>query len=386
MRLPLKYNVQSLAQRKLRSALTAGGVALSIFMSVMMLALSKGLLSSTAGTGIPENIILLSKGSESLEVSAVETEYYNLLKGQSGIGRSKDGEPLLSPETYLYSNVTFPGISVEGKPRAVVRGVWPVAASVHRQFKLTEGDFPMRGFQAAVGQLAAVKLGVAEEALAIGKTVSFEGHDWTIVGRFAAPGTILDSEVWVNLDDAMVAARREDYSTIAMQAESAAGAQTLITNLSLRTDVRVDPKSEADYYSVLTKQLKPVQAVAIAMTVILIAGGLMAGMNTMFTSILGRSREMGVLLVLGYKRRAVLLSFILESILLCLVGGAIGVGAGTSLSGLPMKISMGAFRFKVDAQIIVLGLALAVVIGLLGALLPVLRVSRLRIVDALRAS
>jgi putative ABC transport system permease protein len=122
------------------------------------------------------------------------------------------------------------------------------------------------------------------------------------------------------------------------------------------------------------------------MTVILIAGGLMAGMNTMFTSILGRSREMGVLLVLGYKRRAVLLSFILESILLCLVGGAIGVGAGTSLSGLPMKISMGAFRFKVDAQIIVLGLALAVVIGLLGALLPVLRVSRLRIVDALRAS
>jgi ABC-type antimicrobial peptide transport system permease subunit len=267
-----------------------------------------------------------------------------------------------------------------------VRGVWPVAQQVHRQVKLIAGEYPARGFQAAVGKLAAVKLGVPEEALAIGRSLSFEGHDWTIVGRFEAPGTVLDSEVWVNLDDAMVAARKEDYSTIVMQAESPAGAKSLADDLGLRTDVRVDPQSEQVYYSRLTKQLKPVQAVAFAMTVILIAGGLMAGMNTMFTSVLGRTREMGVLLVLGYKRRSVLLSFILESILLCLAGGVLGVVGGSFLSGLPMKVSMGAFRFMVDFQIVALGLGLALLIGVLGALLPVLRVSRLKIVDALRAS
>jgi putative ABC transport system permease protein len=386
MKLPLRYNVQSLAQRKLRSLLTAGGVGLSIFMSVMMLALSRGLLSSTMGSGAPENLILLSKGAESLEFSAVETAYYNLLKGAAGIAKAEDGQPLLSPEAYLNSVMSVPGVAVEGEPRGVVRGVWPVAQQVHGQFKLTEGEFPGRGFQVAVGQLAATKLGVPEEALAIGKTLGFEGRDWTIVGRFTAPGSVLDSELWVNLDDVMVAARRDDYSTIVLRAESPAAAETLLTDLKLRTDVRVDPVSEASYYASMANQLKPVQAVAVAMTVILIAGGLMAGMNTMFTSILGRTREMGVLLVLGYKRKAVLLSFVLESVLLCLAGGILGVAAGLLLSGLPMKIPMGAFRFQVDTTTVALGLGLALLIGVLGALLPVLRVSGLKIVDSLRAN
>jgi putative ABC transport system permease protein len=386
MRLPLKYNVRSLVQRKLRSFLTAAGVALSIFMSVMMLALSRGLLNSTAGSGVPENVILLSKGAESLEFSAVETAYFNLLKGANGIAKTAEGEPMLSPEIYLNSITTVPGAAVEGELRGVIRGVWPVAAEVHEQFKLIEGEFPQRGFQVAVGKLAATKLGVPDELLTVGKTISFEGRDWTIVGRFEAPGSVLDSEIWANLDDAMVAARRDDYSTIVLHAESAATAEGLMTDLKLRTDVRVDPQSEATYYAAMANQLKPVQAVAVAMTVILIAGGLMAGMNTMFTSILGRTREMGVLLVLGYKRKAVLLSFILESILLCLAGGVVGVAGGMALSGLPMKIPMGAFRFLVDGPTIALGIGLALLIGVLGALLPVLRVSRLKIVDSLRAN
>jgi ABC-type antimicrobial peptide transport system permease subunit len=386
MRLPLKYNLQSLLQRKLRSILTAGGVALSIFMSVMMLALSKGLLNSTAGSGIPENVILLSKGSESLETSAVETAYYNLLKGAEGIARNKGGEPLVSPEVYINSTMTIPGLAVEATPRGIVRGVWPVAADVHRQVTLIEGRFPERGFEAMVGPLAGTKLGAPETALAIGQSLSFEGSEWRVVGRFEAQGSVLDSEVWVPLDDLMVAGKRDDFSTIALQAESAAAAGALMTDLSLRTDVQVDPHSESEYYAAMARQLKPVQAVAVAMTIILVAGGLMAGMNTMFTSILGRTREMGVLLVLGYQRRSVLTSFVLESMFLCLAGGLLGIAAGMAFSGLPMKIPMGAFRFEVDGQIMLLGLGLALLIGVLGALLPVLRVSRLRIADALRAS
>ena len=121
------------------------------------------------------------------------------------------------------------------------------------------------------------------------------------------------------------------------------------------------------------------------MTAILVAGALLAGMNTMFTSILGRTREMGVLLILGYKRIAVLVSFVLESVLLCLTGGIVGVAAGACLNGLPIRMPMGAFRFVVDATTVGIGLALAVAIGVLGALVPIMRVARLRTVEALRS-
>lgn len=385
MRLPLRYNIRSLAERKLRSLLTAAGVGLSIFMSVMMLALSRGLLNSTVDSGAPENVILLSKGAESLEFSAVEPAYYNLLRSADGIAADAEGQPLVSPETYLNSIVEIPGQEAVGELRGIIRGVWPVAEAVHPQYTLLEGRGPQRGFEVAVGNLAATKLGVPDSALNIGGTLSMEGRDWTIVGRFEAPGSVLDSEIWANLDDLMVAARRDDYSTVVLRAATPAAAAQLVTDLRLRTDVRVDPQLESDYYASMARQLAPVQAVAAAMTAILIAGGLMAGMNTMFTSILGRTREMGVLLVLGYKRRDVLLSFVIESVLLCLAGGIVGVAAGLALSGLPMKIPMGAFRFQVDGAVIALGLGLALLIGTLGALLPVMRVARLKIVDSLRS-
>jgi putative ABC transport system permease protein len=107
-------------------------------------------------------------------------------------------------------------------------------------------------------------------------------------------------------------------------------------------------------------------------------------MNTMFNSIMGRTREMAVLQVLGYKRRSVLLSFVLESVLLCLAGGALGCLAGLGLNDLPMKFSMGAFRFLIDPATLAAGLGMALLIGLLGALFPVLRVAGLPTVEGLR--
>ena len=158
----------------------------------------------------------------------------------------------------------------------------------------------------------------------------------------------------------------------------------LLFDLQTRTDVRSTVHVESEYYAAGVQQMKPVQAVANIMTLLLIAGGLMAGMNTMFNSIMGRTREMAVLQVLGYKRRAILLSFVLESIVLCLVGGAIGCAAGLALNGLPMKFSMGAFRFLVDTLAIAAGLGIAAAIGLLGAMVPVMRVARLKTTEGLR--
>jgi putative ABC transport system permease protein len=385
MRLPVSYNVKSLVQRKLRSLLTAGGIALAIFLSVMMIGLSKGLVASTLNSGSPRNVLLLSKGSESMEFSALDPMVYNLLKNDTLLEQA-DGEPLISPEAILNSTMILPGVVTETEPRGILRGVWPVAAKVHDRFAISEGRWPERGFEVAVGKLVATKLGVPKEALSVGKSINIEGRDWAIVGEFESPGTVMEAEIWGNLDDVLVAAKRDDFSVVTMRAASEASAKSMLEGLALRTDVQVAGSIESDYFAAQATQLKPVQAVAIALTVILVFGAVMAGMNTMFTSIVGRAREMGVLLVLGYKRRAVLLSFILESILLSLAGGIVGAACGLLLNGMPMKMPMGAFKFVVDPSTLALGVGLGVFIGLFGALLPVARVARMPIVQSLKAT
>lgn len=385
MRLPLRYNVRSLVQRKTRSVLTALGVATALFVSILMIALSRGLLSSTLNTASPDNVIVLSKGAESMEFSALDPSDFHRIRASEWL-RATNGQPLASPEAFLSTFVTFANDPIDGYGRGVVRGVWPVAFQVHERVRIVEGSPPQRGFQIAVGKLAAVKLGVNQEVLAVGRVIEFEGQRWTIAGVFEAPGTAIESEIWADLDDVLTASKRTDYSAISLTTTGAAATEDLVFDLTTRTDIRVEAKTERDYYAALANHLRPVQAVSVVMTAMLVFGAVMAGMNTMFTSILGRTREMGVLLVLGYKRKAVLLSFILESVLLCLAGGVLALVPSAFLNGLPMKIPMGAFRFAVDATTLGIGLSLALLVGVVGAAIPVLRVAKLQTVDALRAT
>jgi ABC-type antimicrobial peptide transport system permease subunit len=385
VRLPLKYNVASVTQRKLRSMLTVLGVGMAIFLAVLMTSLSRGLLAATLKSGEDGNLLVLSKGADSMEFSALDPMIYSVLRSSPGVKLAADGEPLASPEVFINTNVQPAADSGEGRVSlGLIRGVLPVAWTVHPQVEVVAGRAPERGNELCVGSIAATKLGLPETALAVGRTLHFEGQDWKIVGRFAAPGTVFESEMWTNLDDFMVAAKREDYSAVVLMSDGPAGLDDLKFDLETRTDVRVTPLIESAYYAALSNQLKPVQLVSLVMTVILVLGGLMAGMNTMFNSIAGRVRELAVLLVLGYRRRDVLASFVLESVLLCLAGGLLGSAAGFVLNGLPMKIPMGAFRFVVDGATLAFGCGMALVIGVLGALLPVSQVAKLSVVEGLR--
>jgi ABC-type antimicrobial peptide transport system permease subunit len=381
MRLPLKYNLASVTQRRMRSLLTVLGVGLAIFLAVLMTSLSRGLLAATLRTGEDTNLLVLSKGAESMEFSAVDPNIYSALKSSDGVATAGE-ETLASPETFINTTVTAGPAGAAGI--GLVRGILPVGFLVHKQVQLAEGEPPARGFKIAVGRLAATKLGLPPEALEIGRQLQFEGQTWTISGIFNAPGTAFESEIWAPLDDLMVAGKRDDYSAVVLATADAKALDNLKFDLETRTDIRVLPQVESVYYAALANQLKPVQLVSVVMTVILVFGGLMAGMNTMFNSIAGRVRELAVLLVLGYRRRDVLLSFVLESIVLCLVGGLLGSGAGFLLSGVPMKIPMGAFRFVVDGATLLFGCGMALVIGILGALLPVSQVARLSVVEGLR--
>lgn len=385
MRLPLKYSLRSVTQRRLRSLLTSAGIAVAVFMAVLMIGLSRGLASAVKSTGEPLNLLVLSKGAESLEFSAVDPEALHILGSLGQLALDENGELLLSAETYTNPLVELPGSGRDAAP-VIVRGVRENALSVHEQVTLAEGTAPQRGYQIAVGPLVATRLGVPDSQLAPGRQLRFDGQLWTICGLLSAPGTAFESEIWAWTDDVLVAAKRSDYSVLVLRARDAAALEDLEFDLKTRTDVRSEVHRETAYFGGQAKQLKPVQAVALLMTVLLVLGGMLAGMNTMFNSIVGRTREMAVLLVVGYRRRAVLLGFIVESVLLSLGGGVLGCAAGLTLNGLPMKFAMGAFRFAIDAPTLACGLLLAVLIGVVGAALPLARVARLAIVEGLRAA
>ena len=182
----------------------------------------------------------------------------------------------------------------------------------------------------------------------------------------------------------MVSARREEFSVIAVTAKSAEDLEEMIFDFNTRRDVLVDARSESDYYKAYAASFRPVQTMTLAMAVMLVFGGIFTGMNTLFASVMGRVREIGMLRTLGYSKRTIAFSFIVEAMLICMAGGVVGSALALLLNGLPMRIPMGAFRFQVDFSLVVIGLGLACLIGLLGVAWPLRRATRVKIVDAIR--
>ena len=380
MGLPLSYNWRNVWRRKSRTGFTVLGISLAIFISLMMLALSNGIRGSIQNTAEPDNVLVLVKGAETIEFSAIDRSVLEAVRF-SDLVAEKDGQRLASPEVYFTSTVEVPGSPAA---QGLIRGVLPVALLVHRQVHITEGRFPSNPGEIMVGPLAATKLGIQPDALQIGKEVRFEGQPWKIVGHFTAPGTALESEIWGPLDDIMVTSRREEYSVIAVTAKSASAVPDMVFDFSTRRDILVDARSETDYYRAYADSFRPVEMMATLMTAMLIIGGIVTGMNTFLAAVLGRVREIGMLRTLGYTKSAVLVSFVFEALLIALAGGIIGSLFSLTLNGLPMRIPMGAFRFQVDFQLVALGLGLAALIGLLGIAWPLYRATRVTIVNAIR--
>lgn len=235
-----------------------------------------------------------------------------------------------------------------------------------------------------VGPLVATKVGLAAGALELGKEFNLEGRAWKVVGHFAAPGTALEAEIWGPLDDLMVSARREEFSVIAVTAKAASDVEEMVFDFSTRRDILVEARSESDYYRAYAASFRPVQTMTVIMTAMLICGGVFTGMNTLLAAVMSRVREIGMLRTLGYTRRMIALSFVMEALFISIAGGVVGCALALLLNGLPMRIPMGAFRFQVDLPLVTVGIGLACVIGLLGVAWPLRRATQITIVDAIR--
>lgn len=392
MGLPFRYNLRNVARRKLRTALTALGIGLVIAIAVIMLAYGRGLLYAVRNNGDADNVIVLSRRATDRTFSSLKkADLDRLAAVVSDRVVELDGWlDLVAGYVQHAALVRIEG--VEGgrygaRKLGMIQGVDPVRAGlIHRRFEVLDGRPLEEGDERVciVGALTHARLGVEPADVAVGKTLHFAGAEWSVVGRFDVEGTSAAGEIWVPRKQLMTVLDRPDLSYAVLKAKSAADVEPLLQQINRSDQIELRAVSEVAFYRGFAETFRTFALIGGIMALVITIGGIVVGMNTMYTAVTGRVREIGMLQVIGFSKRSILWSFMLESLLVAVAGGVIGCALGTLAHGVPMKVTMGVFLFRVDGIVLAIGFGLAIVIGVVGALVPALRAIRMRKVDAMR--
>jgi putative ABC transport system permease protein len=387
MAIPLKYNVRSLLVRRVSTAMTAGGIALVVAVFVIVMAMVAGLGSAITDTGSPDNVVILRKGATTETYSAITLDQFDALKFLPQIRRDAGGDTYASPE--LPVQVLMERAS-GGRENIVVRGVLPVALKVHEKVQITEG----RMFNPAVNEVIVGKGLVGRyKDCTVGSTLHFGRGTWKVVGIFDAGGSSFESEVWADIHNVQDDTQRGAYyADVRLKVLPGADVPALVRRVADDPRINLQAETEPEYYadqSVVANQLR---VLGMIVAIIMAIGAIFGAMNTMYAAVAARTAEIGTLRALGFTPRAVLGSFLLESLVLAVAAGAIGVMLAMPINGLSttfgnfMTFSTLAFDFRVTPAIVVEAILFAAVMGTLGGWLPARQAMRLRVVDALRRS
>lgn len=385
-RLPFEYAVRNLSRAPLRLVASVAGGTLVVLLVLVAGSFVRGMGKSLSVSGGEKNVILLGAGSEeSLERSQIGMNVSTLVAASvPGVKRAL-GVDYVSPEVHM-ALVMQRDQHDAAELRAVVRGVTPAAFLVHPQVRVVEGRTPRAGeYEVMVGALAATRMGVEPAALGVGKSLWFDHRAWRIVGRMAAPQTVMNAEIWVPLADLQIAKRRDTLSCVVLRLEDAAFGDVAAW-AALRLDLELSAIRESDYYANLYAFYGPVRAMIWVTAALIALGGMLGGVNTMYAAFATRVRELGALQTLGFPRRALVLSFLQESMLATSAGAIIAaLIALTLLDGVAVRFSMGAFALVMDGPVIMGGLLAAMGLAIVGVIPPLWRCLRLPIVEALRS-
>lgn len=386
--LPFDYAARNLTRSPSRLLLSLLGSALVVTLVIAAAAFVRGMDLSLRATGGEHNIIILGAGSEeSVERSEVESGVASVIAASIRGIRSRAGISYVSPEVHAQLPVKTRADQPKG-PLVTVRGVTLAATLVHSHIQIIDGRFPTPGnAELLVGQMAATKMGVPEADLALGKSLLIDNHPWNIVGRFAAPGTVTEAEIWTNLPDLKTATKRDTDSCIIITLDpERAEFADVATFTKTRVDLELSAIAETAYYAKLSSFFAPIRIVAWITAALVGLGGLFGGLNTMYAAFVSRVRELGTLQSLGFRRFAIVISLVQESSLATAAGAVAASLIGILLlDGLAVRFSMGAFGLTVDAPVLAVGLASGLLLGLVGALPPAYRCLRLSIPVALKS-
>jgi len=389
MAIPLAYNYRNLLARKLTTLLTVLGVALVVFVLTAVLMMANGVKKTLVSTGSDNNIIVLRKSATSDVLSAVGRESARLIETFPEIATAEDGKPMISKEAVTIINLYRKESNDMGN--VIVRGVSLDAVKMRPQVKIISGRIwdPAKS-EIIVGKSIYDRF----KGCDIGQTLKFGTRNWLIVGVFEAGKSGFESEVWGDIEQMMSAFNRPYYSTMIARLRDQNQKSSFKTRFESETRLQqLQIKGEKEYYNEQSRPLASFLTVlGLIITIIFSVGAMIGAMITMYASVANRTVEIGTLRALGFLRRNILLAFLLESLLIALIGGALGILLASALQFITISMlnfssfSEIAFSFHLTPLIIVAAFVFALLMGIIGGFFPAIRASRLNIVNALRAS
>ena len=387
MAIPLIYNVRSVKARWTSTIVAVAGIAGTVGVFIAMLSLARGFRATLVSSGSEDNALITRAGATSEMTSGLGLDSVKIIQDGPGIARA-DNMPLVSPEAVLMAPI--PLISTGTDANVELRGVSPSVLAVRRNIKIIEG----RMFQPGVSELIVGKNARATySGLTVGSTIALGTVRWKVVGTFDAGGSSFDSEVWGDAHLLNGAYNRPDTisQSVTVHLTSPAALQQLKDSLTADPRLNVDVTREIDYYAKQSTRMT---------TLITILGGFVAGimaigavfgaLNTMYSAVAERGREIATMRALGFGAAAVVVSFLIEALLIAFVGGAIACVAVLPLNGLTTStmnfqtFSNLAFAFKITPELLVKGIVFALTMGLIGGLLPAVRAATGPVATALR--
>ncbi len=380
-------SLRSVPERWGPSLVIIVGLAGVVAVFTALLAMAEGFQSTLKSTG-RDDIALVLRGGSSAELNSVlPRDQATLIKQAPGVRQGGDGQPIASAEMIMIAELLKTGEKTGSN--ITVRGVEPAAFALRPQLKIVAG----RKFQPGLRELI-VGRGVSEqfEGARIGETLRMRGSDWTVVGTFES-GDANESELWADVEVAQTTFNRRGFSSVRLQLESPAGLRTVKDALTADPRLNVDVESEQQYYSGQTQQFRQtIGMLAGVVTLIMALGATFAALNTMYAAVGTRAREIATLRAIGFGGTPVVISVMIESLVLALAGGVIGallaylLFNNMAVSTLGANFSQVVFQFKVTPLLVQRGLLIAIMIGMIGGLLPALRAARMQVTTALRAA
>ncbi len=388
MTIPFSYIVRNVTARKLTAVLTAGGMALVVYVFATVLMLAAGLESTLVATGRDDNVIVIRRGSQSEIQSGIDRRQANIVESTPEIAVGPDGQRLVSKEPVVLINLQKRG---SNKPaNVVIRGVTSAGLELRPQAQLVEG----RMFRPGTSEVIAGRaIANGFQGAGVGETLRFGSRDWTVVGVFDAGRTGFNSEIWGDAEQMLQAFRRVGFSAVIFRLVD--GDRFDAVKEAIESDPRLtlEAKRETRFYADQSESLsKFISYLGTTISVIFSIGAIIGAMITMYASVASRTAEIGTLRALGFPRSSILAAFLVEALLLGLLGGIIGLAAASTMQAITIStmnfqtFAELAFSFRLTPGIVVASLLFALGMGFVGGFLPAVRAARLKIVDALRAA
>jgi len=388
MTIPFSYILRNVAARRLTTALTAGGMALVVYVFATVLMLAAGLERTLVATGQDDNVVVIRRAAQTEVQSGVDRRQAGIVESLAGIAVGRDGQKLVSKEPVVLINL--PKRDSNKPSNVVIRGVTPIGLVLRPQVRLVEG----RMFQPGTAEIIAGRsIANGFQGAGIGETLRFASRDWTVVGVFDAGRTGFDSEIWGDAEQMLQAFRRLGFSALVFKLADTDRFDAVKQEIESDPRLTLEAKRETRFYADQSELLsKFISYLGTTISIIFSIGAVIGAMITMYASVASRTNEIGTLRALGFPRFAILVAFLVEALLLGLIGGVVGLVAASFMQALSIStmnfqtFAELAFTFTLTPGIVVASLSFALAMGFVGGFLPAARAARMKIVDALRAA